>query len=153
MLFFLLINVKMPTIVGILTFMGKKIFSCSAELSMKILCNLEACWGNGLKTSAAEGMVIFQFFPIFYESQHLLWLPVCNLVQRSPCIKVFWLVNNTAFICLNKTRVVVRAETPQMFGQINQDQTAPPFSCIFLKKNCKKKESNFLIVCLKYPVW
>ena len=33
-LFFLLINVKMPTIVGILTFMSGKI-SCSAELSMK----------------------------------------------------------------------------------------------------------------------
>ena len=34
MLFFLLINVKMPTIVGILTFMTGKI-SCSIELSMK----------------------------------------------------------------------------------------------------------------------
>ena len=34
MLFFLLINVKMPTIVGILTFMGRK-NSCSIELSMK----------------------------------------------------------------------------------------------------------------------
>ena len=34
MLFFLLINVKMPTIVGILTFMSRKI-SCSTELSMK----------------------------------------------------------------------------------------------------------------------
>ena len=35
MLFFLLINVEMQTIVGILTFMSRKIFS-SAELSMKI---------------------------------------------------------------------------------------------------------------------
>ena len=34
MLFFLLINGKMPTIVGILTYMGRKI-SCSAELNMK----------------------------------------------------------------------------------------------------------------------
>ena len=34
MLFFLLINVIMPTIVGILTFMSRK-KSCSAELSMK----------------------------------------------------------------------------------------------------------------------
>ena len=34
MLFFLLMNVKMPTIVGILTFMSRKIL-CSAELSMK----------------------------------------------------------------------------------------------------------------------
>ena len=34
MLFFLPINVKMPTIVGILTFMSRKI-SCSAELGMK----------------------------------------------------------------------------------------------------------------------
>ena len=34
MLFFLLIKVKMPTIVGILTFMSRK-NSCSAELSMK----------------------------------------------------------------------------------------------------------------------
>ena len=34
MLFFLLINVKMPTIVSILTFMSRK-FSCSVELSMK----------------------------------------------------------------------------------------------------------------------
>ena len=33
-LFFLLINVKMPTTVGILTFMSRKI-SCSAELSTK----------------------------------------------------------------------------------------------------------------------
>ena len=33
MLFFLLINVKMPTVVGILTFMSRKIL-CSAELSM-----------------------------------------------------------------------------------------------------------------------
>ena len=33
MLFFLVINVKMPTIVGILTFISRKI-SCSAELSM-----------------------------------------------------------------------------------------------------------------------
>ena len=32
--FFLLINVKMPTVVGILTFMGRK-KSCSVELSMK----------------------------------------------------------------------------------------------------------------------
>ena len=44
MLFFLLINVKMPTIVGILTFMGRK-KSCSAELSMKILYNLGAAFG------------------------------------------------------------------------------------------------------------
>ena len=36
MLFFLLINVKMPTTVGILTFMSGKI-SCSAELSMIFL--------------------------------------------------------------------------------------------------------------------
>ena len=35
MLFFLLINVKMPTIVGFLTFMSRK--NCSAELSMKFL--------------------------------------------------------------------------------------------------------------------
>ena len=34
MLFFLSINVKMPTTVGILTFMSRKI-SCSVELSMK----------------------------------------------------------------------------------------------------------------------
>ena len=34
LLFFLHINVKMPTIVGILIFMSRKI-SCSAELSMK----------------------------------------------------------------------------------------------------------------------
>ena len=34
MLFFPLINVKMPTIVGILTFMSRKIL-CSVELSMK----------------------------------------------------------------------------------------------------------------------
>ena len=34
MLFFPLMNVKMPTIVGILTFMSRKI-SCSVELSMK----------------------------------------------------------------------------------------------------------------------
>ena len=34
MLFFLLIKVEMPTIVGITIFMSKKI-SCSAELSMK----------------------------------------------------------------------------------------------------------------------
>ena len=34
MLFFTLINVKMPTIVGILTFMSRK-KSCSVELSMK----------------------------------------------------------------------------------------------------------------------
>ena len=34
MLFFLLINVKMPTIVGILTFMSRK-NSCSVELNMK----------------------------------------------------------------------------------------------------------------------
>ena len=34
MLFFPLINVKMPTIVGILTFMSRKI-SCSVESSMK----------------------------------------------------------------------------------------------------------------------
>ena len=33
-IFFLLINVKMPKIVGILTFMSRK-NSCSAELSMK----------------------------------------------------------------------------------------------------------------------
>ena len=34
MLFFMLINVKMATIVGILTFMSRK-NSCSVELSMK----------------------------------------------------------------------------------------------------------------------
>ena len=33
-LFFLFINVKMPTVVGILTFMSRK-HLCSAELSMK----------------------------------------------------------------------------------------------------------------------
>ena len=36
MLLFLLINVKMPTIIGILTFMSRK-KSCSAELSMIFL--------------------------------------------------------------------------------------------------------------------
>ena len=41
MLFFVLINVKMPTIVGILTFMSGK-SSCSAELSMKKFYNLGA---------------------------------------------------------------------------------------------------------------
>ena len=35
MLFFLLISVKMPTMVGILTFMSMNFFSCSDELSMK----------------------------------------------------------------------------------------------------------------------
>ena len=36
MLFFLLLNVKMPTIVGILTFMSRKIFiSCSTDWSIK----------------------------------------------------------------------------------------------------------------------
>ena len=39
MLYFLLINVKMPTIVGILTFMSRD-YSCSAELSMKKYYNL-----------------------------------------------------------------------------------------------------------------
>ena len=39
---FLLINVKMPTIVGILTFMNRK-KSCSAELSMKKFYNIRAC--------------------------------------------------------------------------------------------------------------
>ena len=34
MLFFLLVNVKMPTTVGILTLMSRKI-SCSVELKMK----------------------------------------------------------------------------------------------------------------------
>ena len=34
MLFFLLINVKMPTIVGILTFMSRKKISCSIDMSM-----------------------------------------------------------------------------------------------------------------------
>ena len=34
MLFFLFINVKMPTIVGTVTFMGRK-KSCSVELSME----------------------------------------------------------------------------------------------------------------------
>ena len=36
LLFFLLINVKMPTVVGILTFSAGKI-SCSVELSMNFL--------------------------------------------------------------------------------------------------------------------
>ena len=35
MLFFPVINVKLPTIVGILTFMSRKKISCSVELSMK----------------------------------------------------------------------------------------------------------------------
>ena len=39
--FFPLINVKLPTIVGILTFMGRKI-SCSVELIMEKFYNLEA---------------------------------------------------------------------------------------------------------------
>ena len=39
MLFFLLINVKMPTIVGILTFMRGK-FSCSAEMSLDFFITL-----------------------------------------------------------------------------------------------------------------
>ena len=37
MLFFLLINVKMPIIVGTLTFKTRKKISCSAELSRKYL--------------------------------------------------------------------------------------------------------------------
>ena len=41
MLFPLLINVKMPAIVSILTFMSRKI-SCSSELSMKKFYNLGA---------------------------------------------------------------------------------------------------------------
>ena len=36
MLFFLLINVKMHTIIGILTFINRKNFMLSAELSMKL---------------------------------------------------------------------------------------------------------------------
>ena len=43
MLFFLLINAKMITIVGILTFISSK-KSCSAELSMKVFCNPGACF-------------------------------------------------------------------------------------------------------------
>ena len=39
MLFFLLINVKIPTIVGILTFMRGK-FSCSAKLSLDFFITL-----------------------------------------------------------------------------------------------------------------
>ena len=35
-LFFLFINVKMPTIVGILTFRAQGKHSCSAELNMKM---------------------------------------------------------------------------------------------------------------------
>ena len=38
--FILLINVKMPTIVGILTFMSRK-NSCSVELSMKKVLQLQ----------------------------------------------------------------------------------------------------------------
>ena len=41
MLFFLLMDVKMPTVVGILSFMSRKI-SCSSELSMKKMYNLRA---------------------------------------------------------------------------------------------------------------
>ena len=41
MLFFQLINVKMPSIVGILTFMSRKM-SCKVELSMKKVYNLGA---------------------------------------------------------------------------------------------------------------
>ena len=46
MLFFLLINVKMPTIVGILTLMSRK-SSCSAEFSMNIF--LFMTWGPNLQ--------------------------------------------------------------------------------------------------------
>ena len=42
MLFYLLINVKMPTIVGIFTFMNRKKNSCSAELCMKYFYNIDA---------------------------------------------------------------------------------------------------------------
>ena len=42
MLFFLLINVKMPTTVGILTMSWKFFISCSTELSMKNFYNLGA---------------------------------------------------------------------------------------------------------------
>ena len=45
MLFFLLKNVKMPTTVGILTFMSKNI-PCANELSMNILIT----WGPGAVT-------------------------------------------------------------------------------------------------------
>ena len=41
MLFFVFINVKLPTIVGVLTFMSRK-NPCSAALSMKFFYNLEA---------------------------------------------------------------------------------------------------------------
>ena len=37
----LLINVKMPTLVGILTFINRINFSCSIEVSMKKFYNLE----------------------------------------------------------------------------------------------------------------
>ena len=40
--FIMLINGKMPTIVGILTFMSR-IFLCSVEFSMKKVYNLGAC--------------------------------------------------------------------------------------------------------------
>ena len=53
MLFFLLIDVKMPTIVGILTLMSRK-KSCSAELSMKIYYNLGACIGQVYPSSYVE---------------------------------------------------------------------------------------------------
>ena len=43
MLVFLLINVKMPTVVGILTFLSRKKFhALAAEFSMKIFYNLGA---------------------------------------------------------------------------------------------------------------
>ena len=57
--FIMLINVKMPTIVGILTFMSR-IFSCSAELSMKkVFINSGPGWiqlilGSPLYTSIAH---------------------------------------------------------------------------------------------------
>ena len=56
MLFFQLKNVKMPTIVGILTFMSRK-NSCSTELSMeKVLLP----WGLVADGNPGNDAVIFQ---------------------------------------------------------------------------------------------
>ena len=69
MLFFLLMNVKMPTIVGILTFMNRKI-SCLAVLSMIFIIMGPDCLGavkSGSALSAFTCPNILNVYCIFFQ--------------------------------------------------------------------------------------
>ena len=106
MLFYPLINVKMPTIVGILTFMSRKI-SCSLELSMK-------------KVLLPQGQVLKKKENVLSEGQ-LLNERICSprnrffILSVDPILEAFYLSMSR-----QKAKVVSHVKLAKTHGNYHQ---------------------------------